>query len=107
MGTVITARRSPRGRIKNSGAGAPGSARATVKHLPLRLHLHSLRPGEHRLEVEVLNTRANLVCGTPEQTHRLEQSGVFTGTYSPLVMPRDQQRILSVLPGPVRLISVT
>jgi len=73
---------------------------------PFTLSLHGLQPGEHRLEVEVLNTRANLVCGTKEQTRRLEESGVFTGTYSPLVMPRDQQQILSGLLGPVKLVPV-
>lgn len=73
---------------------------------PKRITLHGLLPGEHRLDVEVVNTMANLVCGTEARYRALEESGVFRGTYSPIYIPRDRHRVISGLLGPVTLTPV-
>ena len=74
---------------------------------PRSVRLRGLQPGEHRLEIEVLNTMANLVCGTDEQYRRLEESGVFRGSYAPIYIPRDKKRVISGLLGPVTLTPVS
>ncbi|MBI4283661.1 MAG: hypothetical protein HY663_04245, partial [Chloroflexi bacterium] len=71
---------------------------------PFMLRLCGLCRGKHMLEIRVLNTPANLVCGTDERYMQLEKKGVFTGTAAPLYLPFDRQKVISGLLGPVELI---
>ena len=70
---------------------------------PFRLPITGLAKGWHTLRVEVLNTLANSICGTEERERQLERKGAFIGTYAPIYLPLDRQKILSGLLGPVVL----
>ncbi len=71
---------------------------------PFMLRLSGLCRGKHILEIRVLNTPANSVCGTEERYTQLEKRGVFIGTYAPIYLPLDRQKLVSGLLGPVELI---
>lgn len=73
---------------------------------PYTLHLQRLTPGRHCLEIEVMNTPANAVCGTPERSRQLEREGAFRGTYAPIYLPLDRTKLRSGLFGPVTLVPV-
>lgn len=70
---------------------------------PYTLVLKGLAPGKHRIEIEVLNTQANSICGTPERERQLEKKGAFRGTYSPIYLPIDRTKLRSGLFGPISL----
>ena len=74
-----------------------------VVFTPFRILLSGLEKGEHTLRVDVLNTLANSICGTEEREAELEKKGAFIGTYAPLYLPLDRQKIPSGLIGPVVL----
>ena len=70
---------------------------------PFMLRLSGLCRGKHILEIRVLNTPANSVCGTEERYVQLEKRGVFIGTCAPLYLPLNRQKLVSGLLGPVEL----
>lgn len=74
---------------------------------PFTLGLTGLTPGKHLLEVEVLNTLANSVCGTKQRYCQLEKEGVFYGTYAPIYIPLDRKKLVSGLLGPANLFPVS
>jgi hypothetical protein len=70
---------------------------------PFQLILGGLTKGWHDLEIDVLNTMANSVCGTEKRSRQLEKKGAFIGTYAPIYLPLDRLKIPSGLLGPVSL----
>jgi len=75
-----------------------GAKVATMPFRPYRATIRGLTPGEHALDVRVLNTLANEVCGTRER--EIERFGPEP---SHKVLP-DRSKVRSGLFGPVRLI---
>jgi len=70
---------------------------------PFCVVLNNLTRGENLLEIDVLNTPANAICGTEEVERKLERQGAFVGTYAPIYLPLDRKKIPSGLFGPVTL----
>ena len=70
---------------------------------PFTVHLDNLTPGEHPLEINVLNTPANAIFGDTKKLKSLRSARVFEGTYAPLYEKLDLTKLPSGLLGPVRL----
>ena len=70
---------------------------------PHRIILKGLKKGAHTLEIDVLNTPANEIIGDEHRFQRLEKKGFFNGTYAPIYVPIDRERLTSGLLGPVKL----
>jgi hypothetical protein len=70
---------------------------------PYQIQIPELALGHHILEVRVLNTWANEVCGTPERRRQLDEQGVFEHTYASDYLRFDVRKLRSGLLGPVKL----
>jgi hypothetical protein len=71
---------------------------------PFQITVDNLEKGTHTLEVDVLNTSANAVFGSPEKIAELTEKQAFKGTYAPIYKELDMDKLRSVLFGPVTLI---
>jgi hypothetical protein len=70
---------------------------------PFELTMDNLSPGEHVLEIDVLNTQANTVFGNPARLKSLHETRRLDGTYAPLYEKFDIAKLRSGLLGPVTL----
>ncbi|MDD3927779.1 MAG: glycosyl hydrolase, partial [bacterium] len=73
---------------------------------PFELELEINGKGEHTLEIHILNTLANSVCGTESRYRELEGKGLFAGTYAPKYIPIDRKKLTSGLFGPVVILPI-
>ncbi|HPP66799.1 MAG TPA: hypothetical protein PKX05_02665, partial [bacterium] len=73
---------------------------------PYRIILKNLSRGKHSLKIRVFNTPANEICGDKTRFRRLQQKGVFNGTYAPIYLSIDRKKIASGLLGKVRIYSI-
>ena len=62
------------------------------------------KPGENRVEIEVLNTAANDLSGNPEKLKEVESKGWLVNSYIRIYAPFDREMVPSGLLGPVRLL---
>jgi len=78
-----------------------GKKVAVVAFRPYRVTVSGLIRGKHRLDIRVLNTMANEVCGTRDHEKTLFKDS------PPLYLTRDRRKIRSGLFGPVTLIPLS
>ncbi len=70
---------------------------------PFKIVLKDLKKGKHQLKIQVMNTPASSICGDRKKLRMLEEKGVFNGTYAPIYLSIDRQKLTSGLLGPVRI----
>ena len=71
---------------------------------PFQIFVDNLEKGTHTLEVDVLNTSANAVFGSPEKIAELTEKQAFKGTCASIYKELDMDKLRSGLFSPVTLI---
>ena len=64
----------------------------------------ALKAGANLLEIEVTNTAANELAGSPERLAEIEKQGWLKNSYSRIYLKFDAEMVPSGLMGPVRLV---
>ena len=70
---------------------------------PFMTMVNNLVAGRHLLKIKVINTPANNICGDEKKLKMLEKKGFLNGTYAPIYLSIDRQKLESGLFGPVRI----
>jgi len=70
---------------------------------PFMTMVNNLAEGRHLLKIKVINTPANNICGDEKKLKMLEKKGFLNGTYAPIYLSIDRQKLESGLFGPVRI----